>query len=262
MTEITSLMTSSAESRPFPPEGGDPDILVIIPTYNESENISRVIEKVFTLYPSGLDILVIDDKSPDGTAAIVTSLQPGRPGLRLMERSGKQGLGTAYLAGFRYALQKEYRFIIEMDADMSHDPEMIPSLVGGMDSADLVIGSRYVNNTVNVVNWPLGRLVLSKLASGYTRMITGIPVFDPTSGFKCFRREVLESLDLQRVNSQGYSFQIEMNFRVWKKGFIIREVPIVFTDRTVGKSKMTRKNIREAVWIVWWLKIKSIAGLL
>ncbi len=262
MTEITPPITIPAESNPFPPGGGDPDTLVIIPTYNESENISRVIEKVFTLYPSGLDILVIDDNSPDGTASIVSALQPALPGLRLMKRSGKQGLGTAYLAGFRYALEKAYRFIIEMDADFSHDPEMIAVLLDGMDSADLVIGSRYVNNTVNVVNWPLGRLVLSKLASVYTRMITGMPVFDPTGGFKCFRREVLEAIDLQRVNSQGYSFQIEMNFRVWKKGFVISEVPIVFTDRTVGKSKMTRKNIREAVWIVWWLKIKSIAGLL
>ncbi|NTU86746.1 MAG: polyprenol monophosphomannose synthase [Chlorobiaceae bacterium] len=255
-------ITSTDESNPFPPGGGDPDTLVIIPTYNESENISRVIEKVFTLYPSGLDILVIDDNSPDGTAAIVTALQQTQPGLRLMKRSGKLGLGTAYLAGFRYAIEKEYRFVIEMDADLSHDPEMIAVLLDGMDSADLVIGSRYVNNTVNVINWPLGRLVLSKLASVYTRMITGMPIFDPTGGFKCFRRKVLETLDLQRVNSQGYSFQIEMNFRAWKKGFVIREVPIVFTDRTVGQSKMTRKNIREAVWIVWWLKIKSIVGLL
>ncbi|MBN1279861.1 MAG: polyprenol monophosphomannose synthase [Chlorobium sp.] len=242
--------------------GSCSDVLVIIPTYNESENITRVIERVFMLYPNGLDILVIDDNSPDGTADMVMTLQQAHEGLYLMRRSCKQGLGTAYLAGFRFALQENYRYIIEMDADFSHDPEMISSLLGGMNGADLVIGSRYLHNTVNVVNWPLSRLILSKMASIYTRMITGMPVFDPTSGFKCFSLEVLKGLDLDRVNSEGYSFQIEMNFRAWKKGFVIHEVPIVFTDRTVGKSKMTKKNIREAVWIVWLLKIKSIAGVL
>ncbi|MBM3163235.1 MAG: polyprenol monophosphomannose synthase [Chlorobi bacterium] len=262
MPESTSQLPVTAGNEPLPQANGTPSVLVIIPTYNESENISRVIERVFSLYPSGLDILVIDDHSPDGTAKNVKELQPHYPGLHLLERNSKQGLGTAYLAGFRYALQGSFRFVIEMDADFSHDPEMIGSLLGAMESADLAIGSRYMNNTVNVVNWPLGRLMLSKLASLYTRLITGMPVSDPTSGFKCFRRIVLESLDLRRINSQGYSFQIEMNFRAWKKGFVIREVSIVFTDRTVGRSKMTRKNIREAVWIVWWLKIKSMAGLL
>jgi len=244
------------------PGAGAPVVLVVIPTYNESENISRVIRRVFSLYPAGTDILVIDDNSPDGTRQIVRQLQQEFSGLHLLARSSKLGLGTAYLAGFHYALKGSYRFVIEMDADFSHDPEMIASLLDAMVLADLAIGSRYVNNTVNVINWPLGRLILSKLASVYTRLITGMPVSDPTSGFKCFRREVLESLDLDRVNSQGYSFQIEMNFRVWKKGFKIREVPIVFTDRTVGKSKMTRKNVREAIWIVWLLKIKSMFGVL
>lgn len=243
-------------------EGSRSEVLVIIPTYNESENITRVIERVFQLYSSGVDVLVIDDNSPDGTADMVMHLQREHAGLHLIKRTSKQGLGTAYLVGFRYALQKNYRYVVEMDADLSHDPEMITLLLEGISRADLVIGSRYMNNTVNVVNWPLSRLILSKMASVYTRMITGMPVSDPTSGFKCFSRRVLEGLDLERINSQGYSFQIEMNFRAWKKGFVISEVPIVFTDRTVGKSKMTRRNIREAVWIVWWLKIKSLTGLL
>ncbi len=236
--------------------------IVLIPTYNESENVARVIRTVFSLYPSRVDILVIDDNSPDGTAGIVKQLMPSCPGLNLLMRMSKLGLGTAYLAGFHHALKLGYRYIIEMDADLSHDPASLGSLLDTMTSADLVIGSRYMNNTVNVVNWPLGRLILSKLASVYTRVITGMPVFDPTSGFKCFDRKVLEALDLDRIYSEGYSFQIEMNFRAWKKGFIIREVPIVFTDRTVGKSKMTRKNIREAIWIVWRLKIKSMTGKL
>jgi len=205
---------------------------------------------------------VIDDSSPDGTADVVRQRQKENVSIALIERSGKLGLGTAYLAGFRYALARGYRFILEMDADFSHDPAMIAGLLKEACSADLVIGSRYVNNTVNVVNWPLGRLVLSRMASIYTRMVTGLPIADPTGGFKCFRREALEAIDLRRVTSQGYSFQIEMSFRVWKKGFSIREIPIVFVDRTVGESKMTRQNIHEAVWIVWWLKLRSLLGAL
>lgn len=263
MPETRNHPDDLPEVREMMPAGGiRSDALVIVPTYNESENIKRVIDKVFILYPSGLDVLVIDDNSPDGTAGIVMDLQKRYAGLGLMQRECKQGLGTAYLEGFRYALQNDYSYIIEMDADLSHDPEMISLLLGGAKRSDLVIGSRYMNNTVNVVNWPLSRLILSKVASLYTRLITGMPVSDPTSGFKCFNRRVLEGLDLERINSQGYSFQIEMNFRAWKKGFLISEVPIVFTDRTVGKSKMTKRNIREAVWMVWWLKLKSVAGVL
>ncbi len=238
------------------------EALVIIPTFNEAENIGRLITDLRERYPFAVDILVIDDNSPDGTAAIVRSLQLTMSGIHLMTRERKLGLGTAYITGFLFALQNAYRYIMEMDADFSHDPAMVERFFDAMSDADLVIGSRYMNNTVNVVNWPLGRLILSKMASIYTRFVTGMPVADPTSGFKCFSREVLQSLDLERINSQGYSFQIEMNFRVWKKGFAIREIPIIFVDRTVGKSKMTRHNIREAVWIVWWLKIKSIIGLL
>ncbi|MDP8305912.1 MAG: polyprenol monophosphomannose synthase [Candidatus Chlorobium antarcticum] len=236
--------------------------LVIIPTYCEARNIGRMLDTLNSLYHCELDVLVIDDSSPDGTAEVVRDRQQHQDSVTLMEREGKLGLGTAYRAGFRYALQKGYRFILEMDADFSHDPAMIAALLKEAETADLVIGSRYVNNTVNVVNWPLGRLILSKMASIYTRLVTGLPVSDPTGGFKCFRRETLEAVDLRRVSSQGYSFQIEMNFRVWKKGLTIREIPIVFVDRTVGESKMTRQNIREAVWIVWWLKLRSLLGAL
>lgn len=238
------------------------EALVIIPTFNEAENIGRLIADLRERYPCVVDILVIDDNSPDGTATIVRSLQLSMRGIHLMTRERKLGLGTAYITGFLFALQNNYRYIMEMDADFSHDPAMVECFLNVMSDADLVIGSRYMNNTINVVNWPLGRLILSKMASIYTRFVTGMPVADPTSGFKCFSREVLQALDLERINSQGYSFQIEMNFRVWKKGFVIKEIPIVFVDRTVGKSKMTRHNIREAVWIVWWLKIKSVFGLL
>jgi len=236
--------------------------LVIIPTYNEAENIGRLLGELADRYPFSLDILVVDDNSPDGTADIVRAVQLTTRGVYLMTRPQKSGLGTAYVAGFGYALQQGYRYVLEMDADYSHDPVMIQRFLEAISSSDLVIGSRYTNNTVNVVNWPLGRLILSKTASIYTRLVTGMPVADPTSGFKCFSAEVLRALNFERINSQGYSFQIEMNFRVWKKGFSIEEIPIVFVDRSVGKSKMSKKNIREAIWIVWWLKIKSLFGLL
>ncbi len=236
--------------------------LIIIPTYNEAENIRPIIESILDRYQEGIDLLVIDDNSPDGTAGIVESIMKKEPRLKLLSRPEKLGLGTAYLLGFQYALDRGYERVIEMDADFSHDPAMIASLISGMDGADMVIGSRYMNNTVNVVNWPLSRLILSKTASIYTRLITGMPVFDPTSGFKCISAKALRSIALGRVHSQGYSFQIEIDFRVWKKGFVIHEVPIVFVDRSVGKSKMTRKNIVEAIWMVWWLKLLSIIGQL
>lgn len=236
--------------------------LVIIPTYNEADNIGRLIEAVLESYPGWLDILVIDDSSPDGTAALVKSYAEENSRVKLMVRPGKLGLGTAYLQGFRYALDHGYGKVIEMDADFSHDPASIATLVDAMKGADLVIGSRYMHNTVNVVNWPLSRLILSKGASIYTRLITGMPVSDPTSGFKCLSAKVLRSIALDRIHSQGYSFQIEIDYRVWKKGFRIGEIPIVFVDRSVGKSKMTRKNILEAVWMVWWLKLLSMLRLL
>ncbi|MCG8342513.1 MAG: polyprenol monophosphomannose synthase [Chlorobiales bacterium] len=232
--------------------------LVIIPTYNESENIGKLLDDIFSRYPENLDVLIIDDNSPDGTAALVKRKQLENKRLFLKERPGKMGLGTAYIEGFRYALEHGYDRIIEMDADYSHDPEVIGTMLEKSATKDLVIGSRYIGNTVNVVNWPLGRLVLSKTASIYTRLITGMPVSDPTSGYKCFRADVLKAVDLDNVKSQGYSFQIEMNFRVWKKGFTIEEVPIIFIDRAIGKSKMTKKNVVEAIRVVWWLKILSI----
>jgi dolichol-phosphate mannosyltransferase len=265
MQELHNVSLNS--SVPEPDSFGDAAVrerkaLVIIPTYNETENIGRLLDELLKLYSPALDILVIDDNSPDGTADIVRAKQAMVGGIHLITRGRKLGLGTAYITGFLYALQKGYRYVVEMDADFSHDPAMLQRLFDAMSDAQLVIGSRYMNNTVNVVNWPLGRLILSKMASIYTRMVTGMPVADPTSGFKCFSAEVLRALDLERINSQGYSFQIEVNFRVWKKGFTIKEIPIVFVDRTVGKSKMTRQNIREAIWMVWWLKIKSVFGLL
>ncbi len=264
-----TLMSETKEVTPKKPclfqgeeTGSASRALVIIPTFNEAENIGKLLGELAARYPFTLDILVIDDNSPDGTADIVRSMQLTTRGLYLMTRERKLGLGTAYIAGFDYALQKGYRYVVEMDADYSHDPAVVQRLLEAMGSVHLVIGSRYMNNTVNVVNWPLGRLILSKIASIYTRLVTGMPVADPTSGFKCFSAEVLRALNFNRINSQGYSFQIEMNFRVWKKGFAIKEIPIVFVDRSVGNSKMSKKNIREAIWIVWWLKIKSILGLL
>jgi dolichol-phosphate mannosyltransferase len=233
--------------------------LVIIPTYNEAENIRPLVETILLRYPRSIDLLVIDDNSPDGTAAIVAAIMEKESRVALLTRPAKLGLGTAYLTGFRYALDRGYGKVIEMDADFSHDPETIASLIAAMNDADMVIGSRYMNNTINVINWPLSRLILSKVASIYTRVITGMPVSDPTSGFKCISARVLESIALDRVHSQGYSFQIEIDYRAWRKGFVIHEVPIVFADRSVGKSKMTRKNIFEAIWMVWWLKILSIA---
>ncbi len=236
--------------------------LVVIPTYNEIDNIGKLLEELLSSYSGNLHVLIVDDNSPDGTADLVKKKKKETARLHLIERPGKMGLGTAYIEGFRYGLEEGYERIIEMDADYSHDPAMIKDMLEKAETADLVIGSRYTGNVVNVVNWPLNRLILSKTASYYTRFITGLPVADPTGGYKCFRSDVLRALDLTRVRSQGYSFQIEMNYRVWKKGFIIEEVPIVFTDRTVGQSKMSRKNIIEAVWRVWWLRIMSFLRLL
>ena len=262
MLEQNNTILNNPDSRHCREIGSESQVLIIIPTFNEADNIARLLNDLSERYPSTVDILVIDDNSPDGTLEIVQSMQQGMKGLQVIKRERKLGLGTAYITGFHYALDKGYRYIIEMDADYSHDPAEVSNFLDAMKVADLVIGSRYMNNTVNVVNWPLGRLILSKLASIYTQLITGMPVDDPTSGFKCFNINIIRSLDLDAINSQGYSFQIEMNFRVWKKGFTIKEIPIVFVDRSVGKSKMTRKNIREAIWIVWWLKIKSLFGYL
>jgi dolichol-phosphate mannosyltransferase len=236
--------------------------LVIVPTYNERENITMVINILSSLEIPDMDILVIDDNSPDGTAALVKDMANTNKHIKIIEREGKLGLGTAYVRGFQFALENGYDFVMEMDADLSHDPRMIPHFLSAIKEADLVIGSRYLGEVANVVNWPLSRLFLSKGASLYTRLITGMPVQDPTGGFKCFRREVLAALDLPGIRSGGYSFQIEMNFKVWSKGFRVKEIPIIFVDRTVGKSKMSRKIIIEAVWMVWALKLRSLFGKL
>lgn len=235
-------------------------ILVIIPTYNEIENIENIVSTTLRVQP-GIHILVIDDNSPDGTAEKVKTLQKTNPQIFMVQRPGKLGLGTAYVAGFKFALENGYKYIFEMDADFSHDPKEIPNFLKAMEDSDLVVGSRYIKG-VNVVNWPLSRLLLSYFANRYTRFITGLPMCDSTGGYKCFRREVLESINLDKIHSGGYSFQIEMNFKAWKNGFRIKEIPIIFIDRAIGKSKMSKKIVREAVIMVWLLKIKSIFGKL
>lgn len=233
--------------------------LVIIPTYNEKENITRMIDAVLKQDPS-IDMLIVDDGSPDGTGEIVDAIAGANPRVHAIHRAAKLGLGTAYVAGFKWALARDYQFIFEMDADFSHNPDKIPEFLKAIQTADLVIGSRYQNGQVNVVNWPIGRLFLSYSANIYARRVTGLPVFDSTAGFKCFRRRVLESIDLDDIRSNGYAFQIEMHFRAWKKGFRIVEIPIVFVDRTEGSSKMSKKIVREAVWMVWRLRWWSLRG--
>lgn len=230
--------------------------LIIIPTYNEKENISRLLDIVLGLEPK-LDILIIDDGSPDGTGDIVQACMESEPRIQLIRRPGKMGLGSAYVTGFRYALQRDYTHIMEMDADFSHNPNDVPRLLQAARNNDLVIGSRY-SNGVNIVNWPIKRLLISYFASKYVRVITGMPVKDPTGGFKCFNRKVLESIDLDRILSDGYAFQIEMNFRAWAKGFSIAEIPIIFTERINGVSKMSRHIVWEAAWMVWRLQIMKV----
>jgi dolichol-phosphate mannosyltransferase len=235
--------------------------LVIIPTFNERENITRIIPAVLSQDPS-IDVLIVDDGSPDGTGAIVDALAEQNPRLHIIHRAGKLGLGTAYVAGFRWALERDYQFVFEMDADFSHNPDKLPEFLKAIQNADLVLGSRYQNGQVNVVNWPMSRLFLSYSANIYARRVTGLRVFDATGGFKCFRRRVLESIDLSTVRSNGYAFQIEMTFRAWKKGFRIVEIPIVFVDRTEGSSKMSKRIVREAVWMVWRLRWWGVRGRL
>jgi dolichol-phosphate mannosyltransferase len=230
--------------------------LVIIPTYNEADNIQKIIPEILS-QDEGFQVLVVDDNSPDGTAGLVKDMQKGDSRIHLIERPGKQGLGTAYVAGFKYALANGFDFIFEMDADFSHDPKALPLLLKKAEECDLVIGSRYISG-VNVVNWPMRRLILSFTANLYTRIITGMPVRDATAGFKCYRRVVLENIDVNSIRSNGYSFQIETNFKAWKKGFRVGEVPIVFVDRRVGVSKMSKHIVYEAAWMVWKLKFKSL----
>lgn len=234
--------------------------LVIIPTYNEMENIPRLIPAVLSQDES-IDILIIDDNSPDGTANYVEQITQNNTRVHLIKRSGKLGLGTAYITGFKYALQNNYDYVFEMDADFSHDPNEIRNFLEAIKNNDLVLGSRYIHG-VRVLNWPMRRLLLSFFASVYTRIITGMPVRDATGGFKCFRRKVLEAIDLDKIKSNGYSFQIEMTFKAYKKGFKFVEIPIVFVDRVKGKSKMSKKIVFEAVTMVWKLRLQNIFGTL
>ncbi len=230
--------------------------LIIIPTYNERDNIQKLIPLLMELDLS-LSILVVDDNSPDGTGKLVNDMSEQNDRIQVLHRPGKLGLGSAYIAGFKHAIQQDVDCIFEMDADFSHDPDMISEFLEKLETCDVVIGSRYISG-INVVNWPMSRLLLSYIANFYTRIITGMSIQDATSGFKCFKREVLELIDLDRVRSDGYAFQIEMNFRCWRKGFRICEIPIIFVDRHSGTSKMSRRIIYEAIWIVWWLRLQRM----
>jgi dolichol-phosphate mannosyltransferase len=233
--------------------------LVIVPTYNERENIARLIDTVLAQDPR-LEVLVVDDGSPDGTGDIVEGIAQLNPRVHLHQRPRKLGLGTAYIAGFKWALERDYAYVFEMDADFSHDPAHLPEFLRAIESADLVLGSRYRDGKVTVVNWPIKRLLLSYYANVYARFATRLPVWDATGGFKCFRRKVLEAIDLDAVRSNGYAFQIEMSLRAWRKGFRITEIPIVFVDRTEGQSKMSKAIVREAIWMVWRLRWMAIRG--
>jgi len=232
--------------------------LVIIPTYNEKENIEKIVPAALAADPI-LSVLIVDDNSPDGTGQIADRMAAENKRIFVLHREKKSGLGQAYLAGFKWGLKKGFDYVFEMDADFSHDPKFLPDFLTAIKEADLVIGSRYISG-VNVVNWPMGRLLLSYYANVYSRIITGLPLRDATGGFKCYRRQVLEAVDLSKVRSNGYSFQIEMSFRAWKKGFQLKEIPIVFIDRREGTSKMSKKIVREAVWMVWRLRLLSLLG--
>ncbi len=234
--------------------------LVILPTYNESMNLPQIVPAILDQDPR-LEVLVVDDNSPDGTGELADQLAAAFARVHVLHRAAKEGLGKAYLAGFSWGLEQGYDRLLEMDADFSHDPKFLPQMLAAADESDLVIGSRYKSG-VNVINWPMSRLLLSYGANIYVRWVTGLPLTDATGGFKCFRREVLAALPLDRVRSNGYAFQIEMSFRAWRKKFRLTEIPIVFTDRVEGSSKMSKAIVREAVWMVWWLWIADRLGRL
>ena len=236
--------------------------LVIVPTYNEKENLPKMIEWVLVQGPH-FELLVVDDGSPDGTGQIADEAAARDPRVHVLHRPKKLGLGTAYLTGFAWALERDYTHMYEMDCDFSHDPNHLPKFLEAIEAtgADLVLGSRYRQGKVTVVNWPMTRLLLSYSANLYARAVTGLPLDDSTGGYKCFARRVLEAIPLKEVRSNGYAFQIEMSFRAWKKGFKIVEIPILFTDRTEGESKMSKKIVREAVWMVWRLRYWGMRGL-
>jgi dolichol-phosphate mannosyltransferase len=233
--------------------------LVIVPTYNEIDSLPRKIPLILE-QDSRLDVLVVDDASPDGTGALADDLAAGDERVHVLHRPGKAGLGPAYLAGFDWGLEREYDLLFEMDADISHPPEALPKMIGLAKDHDVVIGSRYVEGRVTVSNWPMSRLLVSYFGSWYARIITGMPVRDATGGFNGWHRNVLETVALDQVRSNGYAFQIELKYRAFRKGFSLVETPILFTERDYGESKMSKKIVREAVWRVWWLRIMAIFG--
>ena len=234
--------------------------LVVVPTYDEADNVPRLIPAILSQAPF-IDILIVDDGSPDGTANLVKEMQKGSNRVHLLERAGKMGLGTAYVEGFKFAIKNRYDLIFEMDADFSHDPAEITNFLKTSETADLVIGSRYTNG-VRVLNWPIKRLLLSYFANVYTRFMIGLPLHDATGGFKCYHRAVLEAINLDRIRSNGYAFQIEMSYKAWKKGFRLVEIPIVFHDRRSGFSKMSRSIVYEALFMLWKLRLRSLIGRL
>ena len=229
--------------------------LVIVPTYNERDNLPLLADRLLKLAVP-VDLLVVDDNSPDGTGRLADELSARHPAIHVLHRERKEGLGRAYCAGFGWALERDYEFILEMDGDFSHNPDDIPKFLEAAQVADLVLGSRYCNG-IRVINWPLGRLMLSLSAAKYVRIITGMPFTDPTGGFKCFRRAALQSIDLKGVQSNGYSFQIELTHKIWRQGMEVVEVPITFTDRFLGSSKMSKAIVREALWMVWKLWMQN-----
>ncbi len=233
--------------------------LVIVPTYNECDNVTRIVPMILDQDPH-LEVLIVDDNSPDGTGRLADELAATNSRVHVLHRPGKQGLGRAYLAGFSWGLARDYAYLFEMDADFSHDPRHLPEFLAAIRGADLVLGSRYRDGKVTVVNWPMSRLVLSYSANIYARAVTGMRLGDLTAGFRCFKREVLQGISLEKVQSNGYAFQIEMSFRAWKKGFKIAEIPIVFHDRTEGESKMSKGIVREAILMVWRLRWWAITG--
>jgi dolichol-phosphate mannosyltransferase len=225
--------------------------LVVVPTYNERENLPPLARRLLNL-PVPVDLLVVDDNSPDGTGKLADELAAEHPSIHVLHRSEKSGLGRAYLAGFKWSLERSYEFVFELDGDLSHNPDDIPMFLEAAKDADLVLGSRYING-IRIINWPLSRLMLSKSAAKYVQIVTGMPFTDPTGGYKCFRRRALQAIDLDAVESDGYSFQIEMTHKLWRQGMRVVEVPIIFTDRFQGHSKMSKHIIREAFWMVWRL---------
>jgi dolichol-phosphate mannosyltransferase len=258
---LRNLRPSGADFKPPLIHPAVPQALVIVPTFNERENLPRIVPLILAQDPS-LQILVVDDASPDGTGELADGIAAEEPRVHVLHRQGKLGLGTAYIAGFRWGLENGFDYLFEMDADFSHDPAHLPTFLEAIRDYDVVLGSRYLGGRVTVVNWPIGRLLLSYFANLYARWVTGVPVADLTGGFKCFRREVLAAIPLDAVESNGYSFQIEMSFRAWVRNFRLGEIPIMFVDRNVGESKMSKKIIREAIWRVWRMRILSVLGKL